>query len=189
MQRELQNAVKSEKSRKDIFDVILYGSFAKGKTNPSDIDIAVIFRSGSLQDRLITIQNIKKNIKKRIITKHEIDIKGILWDELFKPEFFARSGVFIEGISLFDGKPFSEKIGFQNSTLFIYTLIEKSHPQKVKLNYILKGRNGAGMIEKLQGLHLAPGVIQIPIIHTLEFEDILQKQGITFTKKNILIQK
>lgn len=185
MFKELQKKLSIEQKNKTIFDIVLYGSCVKGKSKPSDIDIAVIFRSGSLKDRLEYLQKIKRTIT----TSQKIDIKAILLEELFRPEFFARSGIFLEGISLFDGKPFAEKIGYTSSALFKYSLEDKSHVQKVKLNYILKGRNSSGMIEKLKGTHLAPGVIEIPIAHALEFEEVLQKQEVQFQRKNILIQK
>ncbi|MBI2109668.1 nucleotidyltransferase domain-containing protein [Candidatus Woesearchaeota archaeon] len=184
MLKELKKCVKAEKKDRTIFDIVLYGSVVKGKQVPNDLDIVVIFREGSLKERLTKIQLIKK----KIISEKKIDIKGILWEDLFQEPFFARSGILVEGISLFDNKPFSRKIGFEGFVIFIYNLKNKSHTEKVKFNYILSGRKERGIVEKMEGNHLAPGVIQIPIKNSLEFEDILKKHSIIYSKKSHLIQ-
>tara|TARA_Y100000310_G_C20670653_1_gene810083 strand:- start:1001 stop:1555 length:555 start_codon:yes stop_codon:yes gene_type:complete len=184
MLSKLRKCLLNEKKNKKIFDIVVYGSIVKGKQQSSDIDIAVIFREGSLKDRLEEIQSIKKQIK----NSRKIDIKGILWEELFKQEFFARSGIFLEGISIFDGKPFANKMDFTAFSIFVYSLKNKTHTEKVKFNYILAGRGKKGMIEHLEGKHLAPGVVQIPMRNALEFEEILNRNGINFEKKEILIK-
>jgi len=185
MLKELRKYLISEKKDENIFDIVLYGSLMKGKVKPNDIDLMVIFKKGTLKERLSRIQNIKNKIK----TTQKIDIKGMLLEELFQESFFGRSGIFLEGISLFNEKHFSSKIDFNNSALFIYNLKDKTHNEKVKFNYILSGRKDQGVIEWLEGKHLAPGVVQIPIKNSLEFEEILKKHKINFYKKNILIQK
>ena len=146
--------------------------------------MVVIFTHGSLKERLNKLQSLKKKLK----SVEKLHMEGILWQDLFKPEFFARSGIFLEGISLFDGKPFAQKIDFTGHSLFIYTLKNKTHTDKVKFNYILAGRNNKGMIEKLEGKHLAPGVVQIPIKNSLEFEDVLKKNEISFERKDVLLR-
>lgn len=185
MLKELKKWLKSEKIDKTIFDIVLYGSVAKGKLKPADIDIIVIFRNGSLKERLQKIQNIKKKIKAEI----NMDIKGILWEELFQEQFFARSGIILEGISLFDEKPFSYKIDFEGFVLFIYDLRDKSHTEKVKFNYVLSGRKDIGMVKRLEGKHVAPGVIQIPIKNSVEFEEMLKTHNINYSKQGCLVQR
>ena len=185
MLKELKKCLKN-KNDKTIFDILVYGSSVKGKEKPNDIDIVVIFRSGNLKERLLKIQEIKKDFKD--IGK-KIDMKGILLEELFDANFFARSGIFFEGTSLIDEKRFSEKMNFIGFSLFVYSLKEKSHTEKVKFNYILSGRNSIGIIQLFNGLHIAPGVIQIPIEKSLEFEELLKKNNISFEKKNILVER
>ncbi|MBI1971075.1 nucleotidyltransferase domain-containing protein, partial [Candidatus Woesearchaeota archaeon] len=73
MLEQLQNAVKNEKKDKAIFDIVLYGSVTKGKSNVNDVDIAVIFREGSLKERLTKVQQIKK----KIVIKEKLDVKAI----------------------------------------------------------------------------------------------------------------
>ncbi|MBS3145587.1 nucleotidyltransferase domain-containing protein [Candidatus Woesearchaeota archaeon] len=184
MLKELRRCLKAEKKDRSIFDIVLYGSAVKGKYSPGDIDIAVIFREGALKDRLDKIQLIKRKIK----TEKKIDIKGFLFEELFQENFFGRSGIFLEGISIFDGKRLAGKIGFESRAIFIYNLRKKSHTEKVKFNYVLAGRNAKGIVKMLEGKHLAPGVVEMPIKNSLEFEEVLKKHNIDYSKKNVLIQ-
>jgi predicted nucleotidyltransferase len=181
MLKELKKCLKSEKENIKIFDIILYGSSVKGWLEPHDIDILVIFREGSLKERLGKIQDIKKKLNNK-----KLDIKGILLEELFKEEFFARSGVIAEGISLFTGDKISRKIGYEGYCLFVYSLKDKKHSEKVKFNYLLSGRNSKGIIKELNGVSLGPGVVKIPIKNSNEFKDILKKHEIKFEKKVIL---
>ena len=153
----------------------------------------MIFKTLPLKERLLVVQELKRKltlaIKNTVKGDIKIDMKGILWQELFEYSFFGRTGIIWEGISLLTGKLFAEKIGFLSSALFIYDLQDKSHTEKVKINYILKGRNkGLGMVQKLQGKHLAPGVVEIPAGYALEFEEVLKKQKIRFVRRNILVQ-
>ena len=185
MLEELKKCLKDEKKDNEIFDIVLYGSSVKGKEKPNDVDILVIFEKGTLKERLEKIQKIKKNIK----IENKIDIKGILLKELFQEEFFARSGVFLEGVSLIDGKQFANKIGFNNAVLFFHNLKDKTHTEKVKFNYLISGRGGNGILKLMNGKQLAPGVLQIPLTKSLEFETILNRNKISYYKINVLIQK
>lgn len=184
MLKELKKWLNDEKKDKTIFDLVLYGSAVKGKFKPHDIDLVVIFKEGTLKERLDKIQLIKKKIK----SEKKIDLKGILWEELFQEQFFGRSGIFLEGISIFDGRSFSCKIGYQSFVLFFYNLKNKPHTEKVKFNYVLSGRDGSGIVEKLEGEHLAPGLIQMPVKNSLEFEEVLKRHQINYSQKKILVQ-
>lgn len=184
MLNDLRNLVKSELDD-TIFDVVIYGSAVKGKAHPRDTDIMIIFRKGTLKERLEKAQRIKR----RVDAPGKLDVKAVLLEELFDPAFFARSGILLEGISIKDSKPIAQKLGFDGFALFVYSLQNKSHTDKVKFNYILSGRNGdKGIIAHLQGTHLAPGVILIPMKHSLEFEDVLNMHHVQFTRKNMLVE-
>lgn len=179
----LKRWLNEERKDKSIFDIVVYGSSVKGKAKPHDIDMVVIFKEGSLKERLMRIQTIKKKIKV------PVDIKGIVWEELFQEGFFARAGILLEGISIFENKPFSSKLGFEGYTLFTYSLLNKNHTEKIKFNYVLRGRKREGIIQKLEGHHKGPGVILIPIRNSLEFEEVLRMHAIEYSKKNMLVER
>ena len=69
----------------------------------------------------------------------------------------------------------------------MYNLKDKSHTEKVKFNYLLNGRGSEGLLKKMGGKHLGPGIIQIPINHTLEFDEILKKHKVKYSTMYSLI--
>ncbi len=185
MLKLLEKYLESEKKDITLFDIIIYGSLTKGKTQARDIDIAVIFLQGTLRERLDKIQGIKQRLKTKIET--EIDIKQITLPELFSADFPARTGIILEGESIFKHKKFCETLGFKAKTLFWYTLTGLSHTQKVKFNYLLAGRKDLkGIIKEYEGERLANGAIKIPIQKSIEFEEILKQNKITYKKRDIL---
>ena len=185
MLKQLKKHLDSEKKDKTIFDIVLYGSTAKGKTDARDLDIAVIFLNGTLRERLDKIQAIKNKIKPK--TSKEIDIKQILIQDLFSTDFLARTGILLEGESIFKGKKFCETLGFKAFSLFWYELKELTHTQKVKFNYTIAGRESQkGMLQELKGERLASGAVKIPIQNSAEFEEILKTHKVKYKKKDIL---
>ncbi|MEK6983290.1 MAG: nucleotidyltransferase domain-containing protein [Nanoarchaeota archaeon] len=180
---KLKKYLKSEK-RENIFDIVIFGSLVKGSLEPRDIDVMVIFLDGSLKERLDSIQEIKSRLKGKI--DEAIDIKQCLLKDLFSPEFMARTGILLEGISVFHNKKFCQTLGFESYAIFWYNLKNLTHTQKVKFNYILAGRNQKGIIELLNGKRLASGVVKIPIENSLEFEEVLRNNKVAHNKKNIL---
>ncbi|MFH2028354.1 MAG: nucleotidyltransferase domain-containing protein [Nanoarchaeota archaeon] len=184
MLKKLKKYLESENKDKTIFDIVIYGSFVKGKEKAGDIDILIIFLEGALRERLDKIQTIKNKIKDKI--EAIIDIKQILLKDLFSSDFLAKTGIFLEGDSVFKDKKFSETFGFKPYILFYYDLKGLTHTQKVKFNYILAGRNTKGMIKELSGERLVNGTIKIPIENSLIFEDILNNNKVNYHKIGIL---
>jgi len=184
MLKNLKRLLGSEKKDKSIFDIIIYGSSLK-KEKPNDIDIVVIFLHGSLKSRLDKIQEIKSRLKK-VIDEYMLDIKQMQLTDLFNTSFFARTGILLEGVSVFRNKKFCEILGFGSYTLFLYNLKSLTHTQKVKFNYILAGRNSKGMIEELEGKRLVNGAVKIPIKNAYSFEEILKNNNVSYSKKNFI---
>lgn len=181
MLNSLKKRLESEKKDEDLFDIVIYGSITKGSNNPRDIDLLAIFLKGSLRERLDKLQKIKSKL-----SDHNIDAKQILLKDLFLDEFLARTGIFLEGISLFKDKKFSETLGFRPYALFSYGLKGLTHTEKVKFNYILSGRNVEGVLKQLGGIRVASAVIKVPIQNSLIFEEILKANKVNYLKKNLL---
>ncbi|MFH0978855.1 MAG: nucleotidyltransferase domain-containing protein [Candidatus Woesearchaeota archaeon] len=180
----LRKHLESEIGPTGVFDIVLYGSSVKGKLSPGDIDVLVIFLEGSLRERLDKAQNIKIGLKK--ILHQNLDVKQILLKELFSPGFFARTGLFLEGISVLSGKHFCENLGFKSYTLFSWSLNGLTHSEKIRFNYILAGRGSNGVLKEIGGERISSGAAKIPIQNSLSFEEILKANKVAFHKKNIL---
>ncbi len=183
MLKDLKKCLTSELKNKNLFDIVVYGSSVKGKSIPRDLDILIIFSSGSLKERLDKLQKIKFKLKK---ISDKIDAKQILLKELFTSNFLARTGIIIEGISLSKEKRFSETMGFKAFSLFNYSLKKLTHTQKIKFNYVLSGRNQEGIIKRLNGSRLVNGAAKIPIENSIEFEEVLRMHDIDYKKIDIL---
>lgn len=185
MLKILRKSLESEKKDSTIFDIILYGSSARGKEKARDIDLMIIFLEGSLKERLEKIQDIKSRLKDEI---KNLDIKQMLLRDMFSSDFLARTGILLEGISIFREKSLSEIMGFKSYGLFWYNLKGLNHSQKVRFNYMLAGRGMKGVIEELGGERLVSGAVKIPIRNSIEFEDILKANKIDYKNKSILEQ-
>lgn len=184
MLKQLKKSLLSEKKKKLIWDIICYGSSVKGKTNPRDVDVLVIFREGTLKERLDCLQRIKSRLQTVDLV---IDIQQILLTDLFSPHFFAKTGVLVEGISLFKNKPFAELLGFKAYTLFWYSLENLPHHKKVQFNYILAGRGtNKGLLHEFQSERLVNGAVKVPLTYTIPFENLLKLHHITYKYKYIL---
>tara|TARA_Y100000310_G_scaffold332444_1_gene408026 strand:- start:1827 stop:2504 length:678 start_codon:yes stop_codon:yes gene_type:complete len=188
MLKTLKKVLESEKKNNRLFDIIIYGSIVKGKDSPGDIDILVIFNEGNLRQRLNEIQRIKSRILSKF-SKKKIDIKQSLLKDIFNPEFFAKTGIFLEGYSIFRGRKFSETLGFEPYSLFTYSLKGLSHTQKVKFNYLLAGRTTEGLLKEFKGERLVNGAVKVPLENSVEFEEILKQNRIEYKKRNILEER
>ncbi|MFP4567542.1 MAG: nucleotidyltransferase domain-containing protein [Candidatus Woesearchaeota archaeon] len=190
MQKNLRKSLKKYLNDKTIFDIILYGSVAKGSLEPNDLDLVIIFNEGSLENRLNKLQIIKNELKNKLSKEFKkLDLKQIVLEELFKESFFARTGILLEGISLKNVVPFSENLGFKGMCLYWYDLENLSHNEKVKFNYILAGRNNnKGILDLFNIQRLANGALLVPISKSYEFELILKNNKINYSKKNILVE-
>jgi len=175
---------KFKKKHKDVADVVIYGSSVKGKINSRDTDIMVIFFSTELKIRLEYVQELKNQLR---VSLESIDVKSMNFSDFFDCAFLARQGILIEGISLIDQKPLSEKLGFKGYALITYNLANLSHTEKIRFNYALNGRKGIGVLQDLKGISLGKGVVQIPIVNSLTFEEFLEKWNIKYKSKHALI--
>ena len=109
--------------------------------------------------------------------------------DIFNPEFFAKTGIFLEGYSIFRGRKFSETLGFEPYSLFTYSLKGLSHTQKVKFNYLLAGRTTEGLLKEFKGERLVNGAVKVPLENSVEFEEILKQNRIEYKKRNILEER
>ena len=169
-----------------IFDIILYGSFIRGKQAPRDIDIIIVFLDSKLEERLKLAQYFKKELKSKIKKDYELDIKTANLIDLFESSFLAREGILVEGYSLLYSCPFAERIGFKGYTLFTYKLKGLTHNEKTKFTYSLIGRNKKGISELTRAKSLGRGAVIVPIENSSIFEDFLKEWKTEYVQYKVL---
>jgi predicted nucleotidyltransferase len=165
VKRKLKNILKD----KEVYDVVLFGSFVKGKNNPKDIDIAII------------------SDKKFSELDKEFHISFISLKDFFKPISLINT-LFKEGYSLKKNKSFSEVYGFRNKCLFKYNLSGMSASKKVMAVNFLRGKNGDnGLVLNKRGEWISNQVFLCPVLYDSIFERFFINSKIKFKKYYILI--
>jgi predicted nucleotidyltransferase len=166
------------KKENDLEDIVVFGSMARKKTKPNDIDIALIFR-----DKVN--KNLKQIISKKIKNSHviELTLKNISKQTLWKT-------LLHEGISIKYNKKISVLFGFKTKILLWYSLEKINKSQKVRFSYALKGRDGkSGLLKKYKGKHLGKGSIMIPIEGDDEFREFFINWKVPFNRRRILVEE
>ena len=165
----------------NVFDAVVFGSFARGSLKPRDIDVAIIFDPPvSMDIKLDTAQ------KAREMLDHFFEITPVNLQEIFSRNFKARTGIISEGISIRSKKRLSEVMGFKPMALFTYSLVNLSNSKKTQLKYALSGRNGKGLLEERGGRFLGKGCLIVPIEAMDEFKLLFNSYNVKYEVKKIL---
>lgn len=168
------------KRESGIIDIVLFGSVAREKERPRDIDIA-----------LITAEKINPEaLEKRISggMKMPVHVTVMKPDTVFKETLWKT--VIHEGVSLLDGRRISEKLGFEPYVMFWYNLAKLKASDKVRFSHALYGRGGSGgLLKKSKGRQLGRGVLLVPVNREDEMRDLFFEWGLPFERMRILAEK
>ncbi len=164
----IKNKLKKHLKNKEILDIIVFGSLAKGKANPKDIDIAVISKNSTQ----INIPNFHVSI--------------INPEDFLKPVSLINT-LFREGYSLKYDKPFAELHKFLSKVLFKYDLLNLNPSTKVKIVNILRGNKEKGLVETNAGEWIAHQVFIVPVGNENIFEKFFLNQNVKYKKFFILM--
>jgi predicted nucleotidyltransferase len=167
---KIKNRISSLLKNKEIEDVILFGSYAKGRESAGDIDILI------LSDK-----DIKKEYKGFHLTTMSIR-------ELFMKFPVMINTVLKEGYSLRYNRKIAEYFKFSNKVLFSYDLSGLNASEKVKIVNILHGKNKEkGMVEQNGGEWIANRVFIIPPESGNVFEKFFINFKIKFNRRFLLM--
>jgi len=166
----LKNRLKPLLEDEEVLDIILFGSLVKGKSAPSDIDVA-----------LISNKELKHSIK-------GFHISVIKPKEIFISPPALVNTLLREGYSLKNNAFWAEALKFKSKILFIYTLAQMPSTKKVQIVNILRGKNKSiGLVEEKKGEWLANQVFLVPVEEEYLFEQFFINSKIKFKKFNLLI--
>lgn len=162
----------------EIYDIVIFGSFVRGKLDARDLDLAILFYKAKLADKLRLAQELKQKLKD---SNYEIDVKGVDFNDLLDKDFIARQAIIAESYSLFKKKRLAELLGFSNYYLFAYSLKGLSQSKKIMFQYALKGRRGQkGIIETRNCRQIGRGAVMVPLENSEEFRDFLEKNRVNY---------
>ena len=134
--REFLKVIEQALKRPEIIDIMLFGSIVRGKEEPEDIDLLIIY-SPQLKDYTELGYNLRKTLEK---INRKISIIEKKYNEVFAPEFFANEALLSEGFSLRENGFLSDLLGYKSYKLFKYSLGSLSKTKRMQFYYSLYGR-------------------------------------------------
>ncbi len=179
----LRNKLKElTSSYPEIEDIILFGSAVRGKEQPNDIDILILF-----------CDKINKNAEyviRKELEKHYNNVsvisktKKTILDEAFD----ARESILFEGKSMITGENLAERYGFTPFGMFKYSFLGWDKLKKTKFYHALNGRgNNKGTIDHLDCIKLSDSLIIAPLEKIEKLKDFLDSWKINYTYVPTLI--
>lgn len=159
-----------------ILDVFLFGSFVRGKEQPGDIDLCVVFRN---EVDVKVIKSIKKGLE---LNTH---ISMLTADNFFQKLHSLAPTILFEGISLVDDKFIAEKYGLKQMFLFKYDISAMNQSKKTRFVRLLRGKNN--LVQKLHGEFVSPGVFLLPLETEGSIIEFLEYWDVNYTKKKVMM--
>ena len=156
---KLAKKLKKLLRNKGIIDIIIFGSYSKGRINSNDIDLIILSEKKSFE--------IKKQIDVLLNKKTDIqflslkDFDKFIWLTMIKEGFSVKHNKYLHDI--YKIKP---------KILYKYSLKELTNSKKVMFERAIKNFEN---IEKLSNR-----VILVPIEQSSEFDDFLRQWGIDY---------
>ena len=176
---KIGNLAKERES--DILDIVIFGSSAKGKEKPHDLDLLVIYKKKA--DSELSYK-IKKEFE---ILGVEIDLVSKTYDELFDASFVVRESYLSEGYSLVRKKLVAEGLGYAPMVIFRYGLGNFNKSQRMRFYYSFYGRNTEGMLKKLRLHKFSERVIISPVEESERVKDYLNSWKIKYLEIPVLM--
>lgn len=173
LKKNLLNIYK--KNKEDIFDIVIFGSFVKGKEDAEDIDIAVIFKK---KNNINIIKSIEKITKK-------IHVDYLLLTELYSQPLWRT--LIREGYSVTHNKNLISVFGLESCALVTYNLSSLGK-RKSRFSQVLSGYKSESVIKKVEGILLKPGVILVPIKNFEYFRTFLETWNVNYRVKYVYIE-
>ena len=182
---KLKNELKKfSKNFDELLDVIVFGSVIKGKSDPSDIDILVLFEKK-------VDKRIEYELRKILESYYSnISIISKTKSTVLDSSFAARESILFEGFSLLTKDNLAQKYGFSSVGMFKYDFKDWDKLNKTKFYYALNGRgSGSGVIDSVNGIKLSDSVVLIPLENIEQFRDFLDSWRLEHIYVPILIPK
>ena len=169
----------AKRHRDAVLDVILFGSVARGKETPGDIDILVIFKEGI---DLGLLQELR-----HALGDQNVQVTGKSWAQLFDASFNAREAVLSEGYSLLRNTGIAEGLGYDAHVIFKYDLTGLSKSQRMRFYYSLHGRNSTGILAELVASRFSDNALLCPVESVDRMREYLASWKLAVVELPVLI--
>ena len=171
-----------KENKKEIIDIILFGSSIRRKEKPKDIDLLILYNDKKDIDLSYELE---KKLKRK---GYDVEIVDKTYGELFEGTFKAMEGILSEGYSLIFNKFLSEGFGYMNLILFKYDLKGLNKSQRMRFYYSLYGRNkNQGVLNELSAIKFSETVLLCEIENSEIMKEYLKNWDIKFKEFPILI--
>lgn len=150
-----------------IKDIIIFGSFVKGRDNPNDIDLAFILVEKDMQ----LVDLIKKELVTDKIHLEFINLEDIYFNQLFL-------SLINEGYSIKNDSFLRDILKIRPMRFYSYNLKHLNKSKKTIFGAALKNN-----LKKIKGEKIGAGAVLIPIDQTSYFEDFLDVWGMKYKTK------
>ncbi len=168
-----QSKVFQKKYKEEIKDIILFGSSLRGKLEPEDSDILILFNKKINKE-------IEYEFKKQVSIKN-ISLISKTEDTLYDHSFAARESILFEGYSLVKKQFIAFRSGFDSLGIFIYYTKDLKNTEKTRFYHALNGRRGSlGVIDLLKAIKLSDNIIAVPLEKIEEAKEFFGQQKIEF---------
>ena len=172
MKRNLQKLVTT---LPDVEDVLLFGSAVRGKVQPKDIDILILFKKKVDKHSEYLIRKELENYYSNL------SIVSKTLTTALEPTFDARESILFEGVSLLSRKNLAQTYGFVSFGMFKYAVKGWSNVQKTKFYYALNGRSGnGGILREYHSMRLSDNIVLTPIESIEPMRDFLDSWQIRY---------
>ncbi len=141
----------------DVEDIIIFGSFVKGRDNPKDIDLAFIVKEKDVK----LASKLKKDIG---VKKAHLDF--ITFDDIYSSLFLS---LLNEGYSVKQDGFLRDISKIRPMRLYAYDLKHLNKSKKTLFGIALKKN-----LKKIKGDRVSIGAVLVPINQTSYFEDFLE---------------
>ena len=182
--KRFREAIRGFLKTEGILDVILFGSVVRGKDEPNDIDLLVVYSSKVDNEKNYEL---RKNLEKEGLKVHVV---AESYEKLFSSAFLSREGVLTEGYSLRNDSFVFASFGFSSMVFFRYYLRGKSDSDRMRFYYGLYGRGGEkGVLDSFGAVKFSDGVVTCPIEKVDDMRNFFRKWEIKFDEFSVLLPR
>lgn len=187
MQKELSSATKKIKGwirKEKVLDVILFGSSARSKMKPKDVDLCILICDNDEEKSIELVNSLADVLDKEGFNFH---INILASSSFVKGDTLAKT-LLNEGVSIKKGEPFSSTFSLNSKSLFVYSLQHFSPSQRVRFHYMLNGRYGSkGVLNETEGKILGTGTIIVPTSKEDILKEVFDTWGVRYKIERILV--